>query len=380
MDMEIRIRPFEKLKDSGMVETLERSCEVGPSTTLFTDMMGDPISRVRNCPHYTMLVAELQGLIVGVIRGSIKTVLCTGGGGRGPVQAKVGYVLGLRVSRMHRRRGIGLRLVQCLEEWLVENGAEYAYMATDKDNVASVKLFTERCGYAKFRTPTVLVNPVCPYPKRIPSWVRVQKLRPDQAETLYRQYMGSQSEFFPDDIDRVLRNELSLGTWIAYLRDETWHGVLTGESPPSSWAVVSVWNSAGMFKLRVGNAPTGYALCARGSAILARALSFLRLPFFPDVFRWFGFLFMYGLYMQGPSGGDLTRALCHWVHNFTAKRKDCRVIVTELGALDSLISHVPHKKSLSCQDLWCVKPLRSGGLDWARTHPPRTLFVDPREV
>ena len=54
----IVIREFDASKDSKSVEDVERRCEVGPSgkLCLFTDLLGDPICRVRNSPAFLMLV------------------------------------------------------------------------------------------------------------------------------------------------------------------------------------------------------------------------------------------------------------------------------------------------------------------------------------
>ena len=54
----IVIREFDPSKDCIAVEDVERRCEVGPSgkLCLFTDLLGDPICRVRNSPAFLMLV------------------------------------------------------------------------------------------------------------------------------------------------------------------------------------------------------------------------------------------------------------------------------------------------------------------------------------
>lgn len=54
----IVVREFDSKNDSKEVEEVERRCEVGPSgkLSLYTDLLGDPICRVRNSPAYLMLV------------------------------------------------------------------------------------------------------------------------------------------------------------------------------------------------------------------------------------------------------------------------------------------------------------------------------------
>uniref|UniRef100_A0A0E0AF77 N-acetyltransferase domain-containing protein n=1 Tax=Oryza glumipatula TaxID=40148 RepID=A0A0E0AF77_9ORYZ len=202
----VLVREFDGGRDRPGVEQVERACEVGPSggkLCLFTDLLGDPLCRVRHSPAYLMLVAEAVGgplgtEIVGVVRGCVKTVAC----GRSQLFSKVAYLLGLRVSPRHRRRGIGRKLVERMEEWFREMGAEYAYVATDRDNEPSVRLFTGACGYAKFRTPSVLVHPVFGHDLAPSRRAAVVRLDAREAELLYRRRLGS-VEFFPRDIDAV---------------------------------------------------------------------------------------------------------------------------------------------------------------------------------
>ncbi|KAJ0854318.1 putative transcription regulator GNAT family [Helianthus annuus] len=171
------IREFNPKTDRERVEQVERSCEVGPSGeySLHADLLGDPVCRVRNSPAYLMLVAEMVVIadgeetrdIVGMIRGCIKTVTCGRKLSRKtnhppeprPVFTKLAYILGLRVSPTHRRMKIGLKLVCRMEDWFRDKGAEYSYIATDATNKPSVNLFTGKCGYSKFRNPSVLVHP-----------------------------------------------------------------------------------------------------------------------------------------------------------------------------------------------------------------------------
>uniref|UniRef100_A0A0E0LGD8 N-acetyltransferase domain-containing protein n=1 Tax=Oryza punctata TaxID=4537 RepID=A0A0E0LGD8_ORYPU len=249
----VLVREFDGGRDRPGVEQVERACEVGPSggkLCLFTDLLGDPLCRVRHSPAYLMLVAEAVGgplgtEIVGVVRGCVKTVAC----GRSQLFCKVAYLLGLRVSPRHRRRGIGRKLVERMEEWFRQMGAEYAYVATDCDNEPSVRLFTGACGYAKFRTPSVLVHPVFGHDLAPSRRAAVVRLDTPEAELLYRRRLGS-VEFFPRDIDAVLSNALSLGTFLAVPHGTRWRGVEEFlASPPASWAVASLWNCKDAFRL-----------------------------------------------------------------------------------------------------------------------------------
>ncbi|XP_057788671.1 probable N-acetyltransferase HLS1 [Salvia miltiorrhiza] len=399
------VREYDEKKDSSAVEEMENRCEVGPSAklSLFTDLLGDPICRVRNSPAYLMLVAELVVVgggedkerreIVGAIRGCIKTVTCgtklsrNGSNKPLPVYTKLAYILGLRVSPSHRRMGIGLKLVRQIEEWFGENGAEYSYMATENDNHASVKLFTEKCGYSKFRTPSILVHPVFAHRVRPDPRVAIVRLGAADAEALYRRRFSS-TEFFPRDIDAVLGNKLSLGTFLALPRGAAWPAAGGAAaflaSPPESWAVLSAWNCQDVYKLEVRGASRVRRALFKTTRALDRAFPWLHLPSVPQVFRPFGFHFLYGLGGEGPNAVRMMRALCGSAHNL-AKDCGCGVVATEVADREPLRLGIPHWESLSCaEDLWCIKRLgedySDGSVgDWTKSPPGNSIFVDPRE-
>jgi len=314
--------------------------------------------------------------LVGIIRGSIK-IVTVGVPFKG--YAKVGYILGLRVSPFHRRRGIGLCLVSRMEEWFMANLVDYAYMATDKDNKASIKLFTEKLRYIEFRRPVILVNLVGHHAIHISPSIDVRRLDIAQAEKLYRRFVNA-TEFFSQDIDRVLVNKLSVGTWVAFQQGEAWDSV---DPSVSSWAMLSAWNCGDVFKLRVGRAPWPCVLLAKVSRLISKILPCLKIPLVPDVFTAFGFYFIYGIHGEGPGAAPLVRSLCQHVHNIAMRSENCELVVTEVAACDAYRTYIPRKLLLCSEDLWCIKSLRKtdeGVLeDWASSRPA-TLFVDPREV
>ncbi|KAL2927062.1 putative N-acetyltransferase HLS1-like [Bienertia sinuspersici] len=408
--VEVIIREYESKKDSKEVEEVERRCEVGPNSkiSLFTDLLGDPLCRIRHSPAFLMLVAEVveedeQGKIkteiVGMIRGCIKTVTC----GQKysqlskftlyhtsstlPVFTKLGYILGLRVSPSHRRMGIALKLVKKVEEWFSKNGAEYSYLATESENEPSISLFTHKCGYSKFRTPSILVQPVFEHRVKVSKRVNIFWVPPSDAEILYRRKFST-TEFFPRDIDSVLNNPLTLGTFVALPRGYglgSWPGVKSFLSdPPESWAILSVWNCSEVWRLEVRGASRVGKGLAKTSRIMDWALPFLKIPSFPKVFRPFGLHFLYGLGGEGPKAVKYVKALCGFAHNL-AQKKGCSVVATELANRDPLKVGVPHWKKLSCdEDLWCIKRLgddyNDGNLgDWTKSPPGFSIFVDPRE-
>ncbi|KAK1695565.1 hypothetical protein QYE76_012262 [Lolium multiflorum] len=90
--VEVRVREYDGDRDRDGVEEVERECEVGSSggggsgkMCLFTDLLGDPLCRIRNSPAYLMLVAEIATdtgtgggggtRIVGLVRGCVKSVV-----------------------------------------------------------------------------------------------------------------------------------------------------------------------------------------------------------------------------------------------------------------------------------------------------------------
>ncbi|KAK4346655.1 hypothetical protein RND71_032994 [Anisodus tanguticus] len=406
----IVVREFDAKKDCKEVEEVERRCEVGPSgkLSLFTDLLGDPICRVRHSPAYLMLVAEIvvhngrneERSIVGMIRGCIKTVTCGKKLSRNaknssdstktlPIFTNLAYILGLRVSHSHRRMGIGLKLVCKMEEWFRANGAEYSYIATENDNLASIQLFNHKCGYSKFRTPSILVQPIFAHRVRVSSRVTIIKLGPTDAETLYRRRYST-TEFFPRDIDSILNNKLNMGTFLAVPNGlysaQTWPGAdefLAGQ--PESWAVLSVWNCKDVFNLEVRGASRMTKVFAKTTRLVDRAFPWLKVPSVPDVFRPFGLHFMYGLGGEGPLAVKFVKSLCDFAHNL-AKESRCSVVVTEIASREPLRLAIPHWKKLSCaEDLWSMKRLgedySDGSVgDWTKSQPGVSIFVDPREV
>ncbi|KAM0936747.1 putative transcription regulator GNAT family [Dioscorea sansibarensis] len=386
--MLVVVREFDPERDCAGAEAVDRACEVGSNgkMSLFTDLLGDPVCRIRHSPAFLMLVAETVGPgteIVGVVRGCVKTVATTSVEAVA-AYAKVGYILGLRVSPYHRRLGIGMTLVRGMEQWFRENGVEYAYVATEKDNEASVRLFTSRCGYSKFRTPAILVNPVFAHRALAPGGAAVISLSAANAETLYRRRFSG-VEFFPRDIDAVLRNPLSLGTFLAIPKSWRYRGIETFlADPPESWAVLSVWNCKDVFRLEIRGAGRFRKGLAWASRAADRALPWLRIPSVPDLFHPFGVFFLYGMGGEGPGAAMMAKALCVRAHNMARVAGGVRVVATEVASCDPLLGGIPHWRRLSmAEDLWCVRRLEGddgGDWDWTKSPPRTAIFVDPREI
>lgn len=297
--------------------------------------------------------------------------------------------------------GIAMKLAESMEEWCRCQKAEYVYMATEKDNEASLKLFTERLNYVHFRTPAIFVQPVHVHDRQISSRVQLTKITPEHATALFRATMGT-AEFFPKDIDAVLCNPLCEGTWIATLRAdasllaqfagcENMGGrggklVDAGWARGASWAMLSVWRSNELFQCEYRNA----SWLKRTAAALSRWLDFClpgcHIPSVPNFFHPFGVQFMFGLHAEGAHGAALLHSLCWHAHNL-ARRNDCKAIMSEVAPTDPARSSIPHWKTLSsADDMWCIKSLRGKSFDdfhafdWCHAPSKPVLFVDPREV
>ncbi|KAL5996429.1 hypothetical protein ACLOJK_026507 [Asimina triloba] len=386
------IRDFNGDGDLKMIERLERKCEIGSKKglSILTNMMGDPQCRIRLYQNHVMMVAELAQSkeIVGVVGGCMKCV----GNGLGSSNMNMGCILGLRVSPRHRRMGIGLKLVKSVEEWAMRNGAQYIYLATEETNVASTNLFFLKRNYKKLTSLAILVQPIISPPNHPPHDIRIEKLSIEQAMALYRDRVGSNKDFFPADMDAILREKLSMGTWVSFFREEEWLGLhCKGRSEqftsrtPSSWAVLSIWKTYEAYKLEIrAKNPFGFfcnRLCNAGAKAFPPCLEvpmFCGLPHKP-----FGFLFVYGVHGEGERVGELLRSLWGFACNMGLKVKGCKVLVTELAVSDPLLGHMPQGPSISLlDDLWCFKRV-DGNMDgqdrWTDPQSVANVLVDPRD-
>lgn len=160
--------------------------------------------------------------------------------------------------------------------------------------------------------------------------------------------------------------------------------------------MVSVWNSGGLFKMRIGRAKLSCWLYKKGLRFLEWAFPCFGGAELPEAFRPFGFYFVYGVHGEGAMKGKLLRVLCKFVHNMAVKEiEECKFVVTEIGDCSDGTEkvYIPHWKWLSSgEDLWCIKELKSredgngggggGGVCelMRKRLVKRALFIDPREV
>ncbi|KAI5058382.1 hypothetical protein GOP47_0026552 [Adiantum capillus-veneris] len=450
--LDVKIREFNKDTDLPQVQELERSCDeavsppAGKTAIIFTNMnIGDPLCRVRSYPVYCMLVAEVrcrldisQYKIVGVIRAGVKEVVrpvetiydhnISGNtrnvSSRSSNYVTAMYISGLRICCLYRRMGVAQRLVMEIEAWGRKHGAQYAYLATENDNKASVSLFTHKLGYIKFRSPSILVQPVYGKPKMVHitsgfgTWqtlnnrIQTLKLSPNDAERLYRLILGN-TELFPKDIDSVLKNPLNVGTWVAcYTKDireceisdeeETMEDMEERGGERSAvlkrmeegriaWAMLSLWRYEKLIKFEVRGASALMRRWAALTRLASKLMPWMVLPCLPNVFdKAFGVQLMYGLhgcephhkglYCKDPSflsrdsynmskrefddgnmnGAQALMQSLCWHAHNMALQAGCKAVVAEMGSCDPLKEHIPHWPLLSEHDLLCVKRLSTG--------------------
>ncbi|KAJ9181806.1 hypothetical protein P3X46_005860 [Hevea brasiliensis] len=395
LEKKVLIREYNEDTDVKVVGKLEKNCEIGSNkeVSIFTNMMGDPLCRIRFYPVHVMLVAELSenGELVGVVRGCIKCV----GTRLGATYVRLGCILGLRVSPKYRRMGIGLKLVKSVEEWLVGNGAHYTFLATEKNNGASTDLFTSKCNYMSFSSLVIFVQPASLPVKGLSQDIKIEKLQINQAISLYNNRLRGK-DIYPTDIDVILKEKLSLGTWVSYFKEDEWiilHSKNNEEGEeeeediisktPSSWAIFSIWNSCDAYKLHIRKSHHNPLKFFHATLSHARDKIFpcLKLPICDSLQKPFGFLFLYGLYGEGERLQELMKSIWNFASRLAENVKDCKVIITELGVSDPLMEYVPHESSMSfIDDLWYLKKV-NGGEDNEQVVMEQggNVFVDPRD-
>lgn len=285
--------------------------------------------------------------------------------------------------------GIGLKLVNSVEEWILRNGAHYTFLATEKNNIASINLFTIKCNYVNLSSLVIFVQPICPRENNISQDIKIEKLHVDQAISLYKDRLRHK-EVYPTDIDVILKEKHSLGTWVSYFRKDGWINLYSKENDQnhlsksqSSWVVFSIWNTCETYKLQIRKSHPLRFLYTTLSHAKEKFFPCLKIPMNDSVPSSFGFLFLYGLHGEGENLGELMKSTWSFASRLGANLKDSKVIITELGVCDPLINHVPEDSSMSCiNDLWFAKKLISHIDDRDELLVKGQIgnvFVDPRE-
>lgn len=291
-----------------------------------------------------------------------------------------------------RRKGVALRLVTAVEEWMVRNGAEYAFLATEKSNDASKNLFTIKCNYVNLSSLVIFVQPTSTLPKQISRDIKIEKVDIDLAFSLYRRTLKTK-DLYPLDMDVILKEKLSLGTWVCYYKEEGWINLLTkvndekdliSNEATSSWVIFSIWNTCEAYKLQVKKSQLLRFLLTTLNHAREKVFPCLKMSVSDSLCTSFGFLFLYGIYGEGENLGELMESMWRFTSRVGESMRDCRVVITELGFGDPLANHVPQTASMSSiDDLWYTKKLSSDGDscidEFLMKGQVGNVIVDPRD-
>jgi ribosomal protein S18 acetylase RimI-like enzyme len=91
-------------------------------------------------PHNISLTAWKNNMIAGFIIGLIQN----------SNETRIGRVYTLDVAVKHRRKGIGLKLLNELEQLFIEKGVKNSYLEARTDNVAARELY-DKHGYTEVK-------------------------------------------------------------------------------------------------------------------------------------------------------------------------------------------------------------------------------------
>lgn len=104
--------------------------------------------RLADDPTALVLVAEVDGEVVGAVTARLAEPATSA---HRQVQSDFGrrrvHVDALSVATSHRRSGVGTALMNAVERWAVERGAEVITLESNVDNPQSMPFYQHRMGY-----------------------------------------------------------------------------------------------------------------------------------------------------------------------------------------------------------------------------------------
>ncbi|NWG11131.1 GNAT family N-acetyltransferase [Candidatus Bathyarchaeota archaeon] len=144
----IEIRRATEGDNRALIE-LQTRCPQGTSLILNVDSSPDFFARSKPFKDWTVLVAVDDGRIVGSAGYAISDVLVEGR------LVKTAYEYGFMVDPQERRKGIAVKLQECIEQNAVERNVDLLYLNIIEDNVPSANLFS-KMGFEKVKECTTL--------------------------------------------------------------------------------------------------------------------------------------------------------------------------------------------------------------------------------
>jgi ribosomal-protein-alanine acetyltransferase len=124
--------------ETASVRHLERLCEIETECFKKEAFTKRQIASLLSDYNSIGLVAKEDGKIIGFIIG----IVCI------ERNELAGHILTIDVSLSHRRRGIGLNLLQEIEETFRKKEVRISYLEVREDNVQALRLY-EKNGYKK---------------------------------------------------------------------------------------------------------------------------------------------------------------------------------------------------------------------------------------
>jgi GNAT superfamily N-acetyltransferase len=109
----------------------------------YKEILANYIDEYRSHPDRRVLVAKIQGTVIGVIMGTIWNYL--------PIYtiSRMGYIPELFIARQFRGHGVGSALIRAMELWFRERGIEFARIETIIAYDKNQSLY-EKLGYRPF--------------------------------------------------------------------------------------------------------------------------------------------------------------------------------------------------------------------------------------
>lgn len=107
-----------------------------------SEVMAERLARILGGDTRVVFVAEIGGAVVGWIEGGEREILADG---------RIAETLGLVVADSARKKGVGRKLVEAVEDWAATRGLT---RLTVRSNVVRPEshAFYERLGYERYKT------------------------------------------------------------------------------------------------------------------------------------------------------------------------------------------------------------------------------------
>lgn len=120
------------------LEYLERLYEIEKECFKKEAFTKQQIAKLLTSPNSVGLTAKKDGEIIGFIIGAVYY----------DNDRLVGHILTIDVSQRHRRKGIGVKLLQEIEKIFAGKGVVKCRLEVREDNIAAIKLYT-KLGYKR---------------------------------------------------------------------------------------------------------------------------------------------------------------------------------------------------------------------------------------